>query len=94
MYKGKKITERNLAVALAIAMVIHRKTKKLRRIAAVTAANRKDRERAKKRIEDYREGRLKGIEKARMDLKQLSTNTEKTKKRFRLIRRLTKKAIG
>ena len=90
MDKNKRTVVRNLLVAAGIANVIRRRTKRISRLVAARVVRKRAVKRARQRMKDYKEGRLKGRARASMELQKMRENYKKTGKRVRMVRRFIK----
>ena len=79
---------RTLWIFLAILNIWRVRTKGVRRSLAGRSAKRAALKRSRADLKAYAEGNLKGVKKARMDMRRFGRNVARTRKRIGLIRKI------
>jgi hypothetical protein len=77
-----------IGILLAILNVLRIRTKGVRRSLAGRSARKAALKRSRADLKAYAKGNLKGVKKARMDMKRLGTSMARTRKRIGLIRKI------
>ena len=79
---------RTIGILLAILNIWRVRTRGVRRSASARSARKAALKRSKADLKAYAQGNLKGVKKARMDMRRLGRNVARTRKRIGLIRKI------